>query len=143
MQEKRTLTCCWCGDEFTSEWKEAICCSGDCYDAVANAAPLLAARRKQFSELSKTFEILQERIDDLDARIRVVVDRIRKLGRKWSAASPPLQDRIESRELLLSQQLAHLNEAMEEMMQSALPAHAKLRAAEREVAKLKKVVGEQ
>ena len=143
MQEKHTLTCCWCGNDFPSEWHEAICCSGECYDAVANAAPLLAARRKQFRELWEGFEILQQRVAELDSRIRVIVDRLRVLGRKWSIATPPLQDRIAVREMHLSQQLALLNEAMEAMMQSALPALAKLLATEAEVAKLKKVVGEE
>ena len=143
MHERHTLTCCWCGNEFTSEWHEAICCSGDCYDAVANAAPLLAARRKQFRELWEGFEILQQRVVELDSRIRVIVDRLKKLGSKWSTASPSQQRRIELREVQLSLQLAHLNEAMEDMMQSALPALATLLATEAEVAKLKKVVGDQ
>lgn len=143
MHEKRALTCCWCGNEFSSEWQDAICCSGECYDAVAYAASMLAARRKQFRELWEGFEILQNRIAGLDNRIRAVVNRLRTLGRKWTTASSNRKDRIAERERELSIELATLNNQMEAMMQESLPAQQQLRAAEEEVAKLKKVVGEE
>jgi chromosome segregation ATPase len=142
MQEGRKLTCCWCGTEFSSEWHEASCCSGECYDIIANADSLLAAKRKRFRKLSQELENLEQRIAKLDSRIRPLVDRLRMLGRKWTAATPRRRDLIAEHERKLSFELAILNDQMDALAQEVPPSQQKIKAVEGDVEKLKKVVEE-
>lgn len=135
--------CCWCGDAFLARNKSDICCSLGCSEEVYQHVHELQLKQFEFQSLSEKVEVLHEGIYRVHRRIERQVKRLQRLGVQWSAIQgEAAREIVERRERVVSKVLARLNSDCDARDKEVIPEERRLYLLEKDVANLKKIVGE-
>lgn len=135
--------CCWCGDVFLARNNSDICCSLGCSEEVYQHVHELHLKQHEFQSLSEKVEVLHEGIYRIHRRIERQVKKLRRLGAQWRATQGEAdRENIERREKVVFKVLARLNSDCEAQDKKVIPKERHLYRLEKDVANLKKIVGE-
>jgi len=135
--------CCWCGEAFLARNKSDICCSLGCSEEVYQHVHELHVKQHEFQSLSEKVEVLHEGIYRIHRRIERQVQKLQRLGAQWRATQGEAdRENIERREKVVFKVLARLNSDCEARDKEAIPEERRLYRLEKDVANLKKIVGE-
>jgi predicted nucleic acid-binding Zn-ribbon protein len=100
-------------------------------------------KQHEFQSLSEKVEVLHEGIYRIHRRIERQVKKLRRLGAQWRATQGEAdRENIERREKVVFKVLARLNSDCEARDKKVIPKERHLYRLEKDVANLKKIVGE-